>query len=61
MISKYYKVKDDGADWKCDECGEDFSAKEVLACDTPSGTKTILCKECIEPEWLENAQYSGKV
>jgi len=61
MQSKYWTVKDDGALWKCSDCQVRYPANKVWATETPNGKKSIICKDCIDDDWITNAIHSGSV
>jgi hypothetical protein len=61
MRATYFTIKPDGADWRCDECKVPKPAGQVLACHTPDGRKRVLCRECIDEDWLAEAVHGGSV
>jgi len=55
----YYHLRDDGAPFKCRECLKHKPLKELRFTFTPDGRKSILCIDCLDPEWLDNAKDMG--
>ena len=55
---KYWKLPDDGAPMKCDEC-QKRTRGDLYLVQTPNGTRSTMHLDCIEPEWLETAKYLG--
>lgn len=54
----YQPLKCDGAPFKCVDCGERKNAANLWFVCTPDGKRRIICKDCIDPEWLTAyAQY----
>lgn len=63
-MGKYYKLKDDGAKWRCLTCGELFSNTRVIWMP-PIADKNgevlgcIMCLDCVDEEWLSSAECAG--
>lgn len=56
----YQPVRDDGAPYKCPDCGERKPAREFWYYRTPNGAAGLSCKECIDPDWLAQAEFNPK-
>jgi hypothetical protein len=56
----YRPVRSDGAKWNCTDCKTDYSASEVWYVTLPNGWKGIICKSCIDPDWVKDAKYIQK-
>jgi hypothetical protein len=52
--ASYRPVKNDGALYKCTDCGEHKPYFDVWYTSTPDGTKSVCCKECIDPYWIKH-------
>lgn len=52
----YWEVADDGAEWRCKDCGTRCCADEVYGVLTPDGKFRILCDGCIDPNWIKMAK-----
>ena len=63
MSGKYKKVRDDGALWRCQECGKMYTHSEVIYFVhlTDENKNCILCKNCVDEEWLKDAVCVGKI
>lgn len=60
MSGTYYKIKDDGALWRCSECKELKSAYSVILFENTNTKKTkVLCTECVDPDWVTTAICIG--
>lgn len=57
--ARYYKIKPDGAPWRCSDCGENKPHNEVIVAHTPDGKKRLLCLDCVDEDWLSNARFAG--
>lgn len=55
----YWLVPDDGALQKCAECNNYCASSNCYLILTPNANASILCLECIDEEWLEDANYLG--
>jgi hypothetical protein len=58
MKPVYRPVKDDGAKWRCKECDQLQPASKVWHYQLPNGNSGILCRDCIDPQWLKNAEFN---
>lgn len=57
----YLNLKDDGADFHCDECGES-GRKGFIVGYTPDGKHHKAChKDCVDESWLVNAKEMGTI
>jgi hypothetical protein len=57
----YFKLKDDGADFHCEECGKE-GRKDFVATYTPDGKlHRATCLDCIDEDWLKNAKNMGEL
>jgi hypothetical protein len=55
----YLKLKDDGADMKCIECGK-RDRELFIKTFTPDGKNHFAVhKTCVDEEWLANAKDMG--
>ena len=52
----YWRVANDGADFRCEECGEYGTASSMYYCLTPNGKTSMLHKTCVDEDWLKNAK-----
>ena len=52
----YWQVGDDGADFRCADCGEYGKAGVMLFTLTPDGRREMMHRDCICPDWLANAK-----
>lgn len=63
MAGKYYKVANDGALWRCTECRELHSYNHVIVAlvrtETGPEERRLICLDCVDDEWLENAEQVG--
>ncbi len=55
----YWSLPDDKAPIKCRDCGRALQMFEVILTQIPCGHRLVVCKECIEKDWLELATYLG--
>ena len=47
-----------GRGYNCKDCGENFENREsVYYCRYESGDRELLCKGCVDKDWLSTAQY----
>jgi hypothetical protein len=61
MAGKYWTARDDGAPWRCTECGQNKPAKETIVFQhTITGELVGICLECVDPRWLGTASCLGK-
>lgn len=64
-MGQYFKVKSDGADWRCTECQELKPHNEVIlltpvpGAPLPWARARIICLECVDPEWMGAAKCLG--
>lgn len=57
----YLHLKDDGADFSCDECGE-YGRIGFVVPYTPDGKFHMSTHlECLDPSWVENAKDMGSI
>jgi hypothetical protein len=49
----YRPVANDGAKWKCADCQQYKQHNEVWHISLANGKKEILCKDCVDAEWLD--------
>jgi len=60
MSGIYWKLADDGAQWRCSECGElKPHDKVILFESTETGGKRVFCLDCVDQEWLAAARCLG--
>jgi len=59
----YKKVKNDGAKWRCNECEELFTNDEVIYFihSEDENKNNILCKKCVDEDWLKTAVCDGYI
>ena len=58
----YAEVADDGALWRCKECGEQGKAGDMVFFATPNGMTGINHLGCMDDDWIKNAtKVKGKV
>jgi hypothetical protein len=56
----YWKLKDDGAEWRCVSCRELKAFDKVIVFEhTETHKREVTCLECVETEWLEKASCLG--
>ena len=56
---QYRPVKNDGATFKCCECGEQGEYHSMWHVTTPDGMFSgVYHKECVDPDWIEKAQFN---
>lgn len=71
-MDQYYKVKsqapaycaiaDDGSSFKCCDCETEGHASLFWYVATPDGKVRVVHKECVDADWLANAQLvSGEI
>lgn len=61
MAGQYWKVLDDGAAFRCKECGElKPHTQVILAQHTEDFDKRqMVCLECVDEEWMATAVCIG--
>ncbi len=58
----YCDIYDDGATFKCAYCNDVDKPSLFWYVVTPNGHKQVLCKTCIDADWLELAtKVEGKI
>jgi hypothetical protein len=56
----YWSLPDDGASIRCKSCGIIFKCSEVILTQIPKDdSRQVLCKECVDDDWLELATNLG--
>lgn len=55
----YWALPDDGASFQCRDCGQDKSHKDVILTQITCGSREVICKDCIDANWLDMAQNLG--
>lgn len=55
----YWDMPYDGALFKCSDCNDDMFHKDVYLTQIKCGHRLVICKECIDKWWLDNAKYLG--
>lgn len=55
----YWRIRNDGARWRCGDCGNLFDSDTVKGTLTPNGSFKIICRFCIDLDWLQKAKYMG--
>lgn len=50
----YWNLPDDGAPIKCGDCNEDKEMRDVYLTQLTCGTRRVICKDCIDEQWMEN-------
>jgi len=59
--ARYFTLRDDGALWKCSDCQKRKPADAVLAIELVDGRKMLICRRCIDEDWLaEFAEFAGQ-
>lgn len=53
----YWDVADDGASFRCSECVEYRLHSEVILTLTPDGRTKLLCRACVDDDWLAKARH----
>ena len=53
----YRPLSDDGALFKCVECGEQSRAGEMWFVALPNGHKGVYHKGCVDEDWLQRATF----
>ncbi len=53
----YRPLQNDGAPYKCPDCGERKHASLFWYITTPNGHKGIICKDCVDSDWIAQAEY----
>ena len=65
LAPSYLKLKDDGADFKCNECGlsqKSTKAKPFVVIYTPDGVRhSAVHLECLDKDWVKNARDMGEI
>jgi DNA-directed RNA polymerase subunit RPC12/RpoP len=57
----YWSLPDDGADFKCSECGKRFHFTKVILTQIPKDdSRKTLCEECVDDDWKANAKFLGE-
>ena len=57
----YFVLKDDGADFRCAECGKKGRVGFIVTY-TPDGEHHFsTCLDCIDEDWLNNATNMGEL
>ena len=60
MRGTYWKLKDDGAEWRCRECGQLKPHSQVILFENKAAVRTyLLCLDCVDADWLRDAQCLG--
>ena len=54
----YWRLKDDGASFKCNDCKEQKSHKDVYLTQLTCGARSVICKDCIDQDWLNEYAVS---
>lgn len=57
--AKWWDAPDDGAPFRCASCGELGHHSVMVFTETPNGNRSVDHKDCIDPEWLDRAEYMG--
>lgn len=52
----YWLVADDGAKFRCADCQIQYTHNSVRYCLTPNGKTRVLCVNCIDTDWIQNAK-----
>ena len=52
----YFRVRNDGALWRCSDCAELKVYSQIYCTVVPNGKVNITCKDCIDDTWLANAK-----
>jgi hypothetical protein len=63
MLNKdkiYRPVKNDGANYTCTDCLEEKQFNLVWYVITPNHKQMVLCKTCVDPDWLKDATFNPK-
>jgi len=57
----YWTLPDDGALFKCADCQERKAHNKVYLTQIPmNDARKVLCKDCIDTEWLKLAKNLGE-
>lgn len=51
----------DGAKYICSDCGEQFWPKEIYYTKAVGMNSLLLCSDCIDPWFKENATFVGQL
>lgn len=55
----YWRLPDDGAPIRCADCKRQFDMSQVILTQTPNDKRAVLCKECVDEDWLASATNLG--
>jgi len=55
----YYRLADDGAPAKCDECGSEDQLSNFIMTFTPNGKNKTVHLPCVDEWWIEHATDLG--
>jgi hypothetical protein len=62
MARRYYRLPDDGAKFRCVDCGELKSHTEVVQPVDEHGAPLqfgVICLECLDEDWFREATDLG--
>ena len=55
----YWDLPDDGALFKCSDCGIRVEHNKAKLTQIPSGKREVVCDECLDPHWKKMAKNLG--
>jgi len=56
----YWLLPNDGAPFKCVDCGKDFHHTKVILTQIPKDdSRATMCYDCVDEWWLANATNLG--
>lgn len=57
----WWKVRPDGADFRCADCQELVPASRYFVTETKDGHRSGICSECIDDYWKQNHPCLGSL
>lgn len=57
MVSTYQPLKDDGAPFKCADCGQKSHASLMWFVRLDDGAAYVFHKNCLDEDWFEFAKF----
>ena len=56
----YWQLPNDGANFKCTDCGKRLPHNKVILTQIPDGdNRQTICLDCVDEWWLEHATNLG--
>lgn len=59
--ARYGRPPNDGAKWRCADCGQLFSHTGIYCTVTPNNTRQMLCDGCLDSDWKAAALNCGQL